>query len=52
MNIIYEIDEKLIVDANEGEYVLYDRGDDRITLTTLSSKIFCTSEISYFWKTF
>ena len=34
----YEIDEKLIVDANEGEYVLYDRGDDRITLTTCHPK--------------
>jgi len=34
----YEIDEKLIVDANEGEYVLYNRGDDRITLTTCHPK--------------
>jgi sortase A len=34
----YEIDEKLIVDANEGEYVLYNRGDDRLTLTTCHPK--------------
>jgi LPXTG-site transpeptidase (sortase) family protein len=34
----YEIDEKIIVDANEGEYVLYNRGDDRITLTTCHPK--------------
>ena len=35
---VFEIDEKLIVDANEGEYVLYNRGDDRLTLTTCHPK--------------
>ena len=34
----YEVDEVTIVEAVGGEYVLYNRGDDRLTLTTCHPK--------------
>ena len=34
----YEIDSIDVVDAVGGEYVLFDRGDDRLTLTTCHPK--------------
>ena len=34
----YEVDEITIVEAVGGEYVLYNRGDDRLTLTTCHPK--------------
>ena len=34
MNFHYVVDEVRIVEAIGGEYVLYNRGDDRFTLTT------------------
>ncbi|NDB30620.1 sortase, partial [archaeon] len=35
---IYQVDEVLIVEAVGSEYLLYNRGDERLTLTTCHPK--------------